>query len=334
MGRPASPDYWRHWRAAHPAYRDRERERARARRRAGYRSPKSRRPRVVAEPVAVAIHPLLTWAQELAAGPRPRGPPRPPLRRALSRRRQRDRPRSSGAAGPGRTSHRLAAARALLAPPRRAAARGRLSRGWLAHGSAPVGAARPTPAPVAGPRRTSAAATAAAARASRTASAARPTIRSGGRSAWRRLAKRTVEAWVARPRLDLPGLASRGAPGATRRARGRPSRAARPRWRAAAGSAGRPLLELQRAEGAEPAAALSLVSWARVDVCSRRGPDRRGARHEARVRSLSGKPLPADADSNVAPSILATIVPSRSMMTTSPSAGPRDEPAIGRPHRR
>ena len=68
MGRPASPDYWRRWRAAHPAYRERERERARARRRAGYRSPKSRRARVVAEPVEVAPHPLLAWAQELAAG--------------------------------------------------------------------------------------------------------------------------------------------------------------------------------------------------------------------------------------------------------------------------
>ena len=48
-------------------------------------------------------------------------------------------------------------------------------------------------------------------------------------SAWRRLAKRTVEAHVARPRLALPGLASRAAPGPTRRARGRPSGAARPR---------------------------------------------------------------------------------------------------------
>ena len=66
MGRPASPDYWRQWRAAHPTYRERERERARARRRTGYRSPKTRRPRVVAEPVAVAPHPLLSWAQQLA----------------------------------------------------------------------------------------------------------------------------------------------------------------------------------------------------------------------------------------------------------------------------
>ena len=67
MGRPASPDYWRQWRAALPAYRERERERTMARRRAGYRSPKTRRPRVVVEPIAVPTHPLLTWAQDLAA---------------------------------------------------------------------------------------------------------------------------------------------------------------------------------------------------------------------------------------------------------------------------
>ena len=54
MGRPASPDYWRQWRAAHPAYQERERERAEARRRAGYRSPKSRRAAVVAEPIVAA----------------------------------------------------------------------------------------------------------------------------------------------------------------------------------------------------------------------------------------------------------------------------------------
>jgi hypothetical protein len=66
MGRPASADYWRQWRVAHPAYRERERERARSRRRAGYRSPKSRRPRLVVEPMVVAPHPLLTWAQQLA----------------------------------------------------------------------------------------------------------------------------------------------------------------------------------------------------------------------------------------------------------------------------
>jgi hypothetical protein len=48
-------------------YRERERERARARRRAGYRSPKGHRPRVVIEQVPVAGHPLLSWAQEVAA---------------------------------------------------------------------------------------------------------------------------------------------------------------------------------------------------------------------------------------------------------------------------
>ena len=32
MGRPASSDYWRRWRAEHPGYRERERERGRARR--------------------------------------------------------------------------------------------------------------------------------------------------------------------------------------------------------------------------------------------------------------------------------------------------------------
>ena len=67
MGRPASPDYWRHWRAAHPAYRERERERARVRRRAGYRSPKTRRPRIEPEAVGPDPHPLLVWAQDLAA---------------------------------------------------------------------------------------------------------------------------------------------------------------------------------------------------------------------------------------------------------------------------
>ena len=68
MGRPTSSDYWRQWRAAHPAYRERERQRGRARRRAGYRSPKTRRARVAVETHAVAPHPLLAWAQEVAAG--------------------------------------------------------------------------------------------------------------------------------------------------------------------------------------------------------------------------------------------------------------------------
>jgi len=68
MGRPASPDYWRRWRAAHPEYRVRERERARARRRAGYRAPRDPRTRVIAESIEASTHPLLTWARELATG--------------------------------------------------------------------------------------------------------------------------------------------------------------------------------------------------------------------------------------------------------------------------
>jgi hypothetical protein len=68
MGRPASSDYWLRWRGAHPAYRARERARAQARRRAGYRSPKSPRTRVVADSIEVTAHPLLSWAQHLAAG--------------------------------------------------------------------------------------------------------------------------------------------------------------------------------------------------------------------------------------------------------------------------
>ena len=61
------------------------------------------------------------------------------------------------------------------------------------------------------------------------------------------------------PGLALSGLAPRAASGPTRRARGRPSGAAGPRWRAAAGTAGGALLGLQRAEGVEPAAAVR--SW-------------------------------------------------------------------------
>jgi hypothetical protein len=60
------------------------------------------------------------------------------------------------------------------------------------------------------------------------------------------------------PRLDLSWLASRGARRATRRARGRPSGAARPRRRAATGAAWCSLRELQRAQGLGPAAAVRL----------------------------------------------------------------------------
>ena len=125
MGRPASPDYWRQWRAAHPAYRERERERARA-------TTTGRLP--LAEDTATAGRSsspssvAATSAPDLGAGarrgPRPRGPPCPPLRRALPRRRRRDPPRPARAPGPRRPSHGLAAERTLLAPPPRAAARG------------------------------------------------------------------------------------------------------------------------------------------------------------------------------------------------------------------
>ena len=68
------------------------------------------------------------------------------------------------------------------------------------------------------------------------------------------------------PRLALSGLASRAASCPTWRARSRPSGAARPRGRPTASPAWRPLLELQRAEGLEPAAAArgneTLRSWA------------------------------------------------------------------------
>jgi hypothetical protein len=65
------------------------------------------------------------------------------------------------------------------------------------------------------------------------------------------------------PRLGLPRLASRAAPGATRRTRCRPSGAARPRWRAATRPPWCALRELQRAQGPEPAAAVRpALAWA------------------------------------------------------------------------
>ena len=103
MGRPASPDYWRQWRAAHPAYRERERERARARRRAGYRSPKTRRPRVGRRAHRGGAPSAADVGAGARRGPRPRGPPGPPVRRALSRRRRRDPP---GHGSSGRTPWR------------------------------------------------------------------------------------------------------------------------------------------------------------------------------------------------------------------------------------
>ena len=73
-----------------------------------------------------------------------------------------------------------------------------------------------------------------------------------------------VVRWAIPGSCGLPppaGLASRGAPGPTRRAHGRPSGAARPRWRAAAGAARCALRELQRAQGVEPAAAVMGRPW-------------------------------------------------------------------------
>ena len=57
-------------------------------------------------------------------------------------------------------------------------------------------------------------------------------------------------------RLGLSWLASRATSGPTRRTRSRPSGAARARWRAFAGAPWRALRELQRAQGALPAAAV------------------------------------------------------------------------------
>ena len=257
MGRPASPDYWRQWRAAHPAYRERERERAgrdagpaTARRRRGDREWSS-------SPWSSAPHPLLTWAQELATG----------LVREDGRARLSDElyPDVVGEIllaklerqDPVATSDRLATSGALLAPPPRAAAGRRLSGGWhrsrvcacrgCEHHAGACGW------PTTNERRCD--------RCGRPGFANRfrrtPDHPIRRTSAWRRLAKRTVEAHVAVHGWQLSRLASRAAPGATRRARGRPSGAARPRWRAAAGAARRPLRELQRAEGVEPAAAVS-----------------------------------------------------------------------------
>jgi hypothetical protein len=73
------------------------------------------------------------------------------------------------------------------------------------------------------------------------------------------------------PWLELPGLASRGASCTTRRARGRPSGATRPRWRASAASPRRAVPELQRTQGVEPAAEVSARGTPRAGN-RRRGP--------------------------------------------------------------
>ena len=174
MGRPPSPDYWRRWRAAHPAYRERERERARARRRAGYRSPKTQRPRLDVEPIAVPTHPLLAWAHGLATdlvGRTARGAASPTSSTPMSS------PSFSWPSWSGRTPWPEPPPGCERSGPGEATWRrcSRLPDGrWHAHGSAPVGAASTTPVPAAGPRRTSDAATAAAARVSPTASGGRP----------------------------------------------------------------------------------------------------------------------------------------------------------------
>ena len=293
MGRPAAPDYWRRWRAAHPAYRERERERGQARRRAGYRSPKTRRARVVAEPVAVAPHPLLAWAQELAGRPRPRGPSRPPLRRALPRRRRREVLLGTArATGPGRTSHRLAAD--TSAPGATTSRRcSRSAERWMARSRvcACRGCERHTGAcgwPTTNERRCD--------RCGRPGFANRfrrtpdhPVRRT---SAWRRLAKRTVEAWVARHGWSCPGWHRAAASGAARRARGRPSGAARPRRRAAACAARRPLRELQRAQGVESAAAVTTAQGATAETVVPSGYSARGANPRSmRTWAIASLPL-------------------------------------------
>ena len=160
---------------------------------------------LVVEPIASHHAPAPDVGAAAGHGPRPRGRPSAPLRRALSRRRRRDPARPAGAAGPRGSSDGLAASGTLLAPPPRAAARGRLSRGWLAPASAPVGAASTTAGacgwPTTNERRCD--------RCGRSGFANRfrrtpdhPVRRT---SAWRRLAKRTVEAHVAVHGWHCPG---------------------------------------------------------------------------------------------------------------------------------
>ena len=228
MGRPASPDYWWQWRAAHPAYA------GAGRREVGTcRRPAPRRARAASAP-DVGTGPR--------HGPRPRGWPSAPVGRAL---------RSWLAPPPGLRAATLVA----LAPPPRAIARGRLMvdgslprlclpglraprrRLRLAHDERaslrplwPTRLRQPLPAH------------------------ARPSDPADERLATPREADGRG---ARRPvRLALPRLAPRAALGPTRRAHGRPSGGARPRWRAAARSARRAVLDLQRAQGLEPAAAV------------------------------------------------------------------------------
>jgi hypothetical protein len=130
--------------------------------------------------MVVAPHPLLTWAQELA-GDLVREDPRARLSDELH---------------PDVVSEILLARLERQDPVAHATAWLRAERSWRHHlarcstlpdgrwhapASAPAVAASTTPAPAAGPRRTSGAATAAVVRASPTASVGHPTTRCGGR---------------------------------------------------------------------------------------------------------------------------------------------------------
>jgi hypothetical protein len=178
--------------------------------------------------------------------------------KARPRRRRRDPPGPPRAQRPNRTSDHLAAERAIVAPPHRAAARGclmvdgsltrlRLSRLraprchlWLADDERaalrplwPPGLRQSLPAH-AGPS-----------------GAADVGLATAGGAHGRGLggSARLGLSWLA------PGTALRAA----RRPDGRPSRAAGSRWRAAAGPARRPMRELQRSQGVESAAALAFT---------------------------------------------------------------------------
>ena len=258
MGRPASSDYWRRWRAEHPGVPG-------AGTRASSGAASGRLP--LAEDAIAAGRRRARPGRypspaRLGAGarrpPRPRGPPRPPLRRALPRRRQRAPAGSPRAAGPGgdepppgfaRSAPGATTSRRCSRSAERWMARSRVCacRGCEAHTGA-------CGWPTTNERRCD--------------RCGRPGFANRFRRTPDHPVRRTVSLATAgeadgrglgrAPRLDLPGLASRAACGPTRRARSRPSRAARPRWRAAAGSARRALRELQRAEGAESAATVSL----------------------------------------------------------------------------
>ena len=70
-GKPRDPDYWRKWRAAHPAYRSRERVRMAARDRTGRDRSQEKRPSRAIAPVPVLYATLVRgtrlsfWEDEL-----------------------------------------------------------------------------------------------------------------------------------------------------------------------------------------------------------------------------------------------------------------------------